>query len=127
MAQTVLAIAFAYDICSGADPCKVNFDHKSIRQHLAKCLEKCILSRFPIVGERRSTGVKRTQTVDLHCSCHMPEERGDGMAECDLSGTTDTAWTFLVKCLVSHGNVKYVPVCECMTPASCFASYVCRI
>lgn len=31
----VLAIAFAYDICSGLDPCEVKYDHKSIRQHLA--------------------------------------------------------------------------------------------
>ena len=53
----VLAIAFAYDICSGSDPCKVKFNHKAIRRHLANCLEKCCLSRFPIVGERRSTGI----------------------------------------------------------------------
>ena len=79
----VLAIAFAYDICSGSDPCKVKFNHKAIRQHFANCLEKCSLSRFPIVGERRSVGVKSTQTVDLHCSCRLPEERGDKMAECD--------------------------------------------
>ena len=83
----VLAIAFAYDICSGSDPCKVKFNHKAIRQHLANCLEKCSLSRFPIVGERRSTGVKSTQTVDLHCSCRLPEERGDKMAECDVCKT----------------------------------------
>ena len=34
----VLAIAFAYDICSRSDPCKVKFNHKAIRQHLANCL-----------------------------------------------------------------------------------------
>ena len=83
----VLAIAFAYDVCSGADPCTVKFDHKSIRQHLAECLEKCSLSRFPVVAERRSSGVRNTQTVDLHCSCRLPEERGDKMAECDVCKT----------------------------------------
>ena len=31
----ILAIAFAYDICSGNDPCQVKYDHESIRQHLA--------------------------------------------------------------------------------------------
>ena len=31
----VLAIAFAYDICSGNDPCRVMYDHRSVRQHLA--------------------------------------------------------------------------------------------
>ena len=69
----VLAIAFAYDVCSGADPCTVKFDRKSIRQHLADYLEKCCLSRFPVVGERRSAGVKKTRTVDLHCFCRLPE------------------------------------------------------
>ena len=43
----LLAIAFAYDICSGNDPCKIKYDHRSIRQHLADCLEKCRLSHFP--------------------------------------------------------------------------------
>ena len=83
----VLAIAFAYDICSGSDPCKVKFNHKAIRLHLANCLEKCSLSRFPTIAERRSTGVRSTQTVDLHCSCRLPEERGDKMAECDICKT----------------------------------------
>ena len=56
----VLAIAFAYDVCSGSNPCKVNFNHKSFRQHLATCLD---LSHFPVVCEQRNTGVKHTQTV----------------------------------------------------------------
>ena len=47
----VLAIAFAYDICSGNDPCKARYDHSSIRQHLLKCLEDCQLSRFPVVSQ----------------------------------------------------------------------------
>ena len=34
-----LAIAFVYDICSCNDPCRVKFDNRSIRQHLASCLE----------------------------------------------------------------------------------------
>ena len=66
---SVLAIAFAYDVCSWSDPCKVKFDHNSIRQHLATCLERCSLSHFPVVGERRNEGVKLTRTVNIHCSC----------------------------------------------------------
>ena len=83
----VLAIAFAYDICSGNDPCKFKYDHRSIRQRLADCLEKCHLSRFPVVGERRTIGVRHTQSVDLHCSCRLPEEEGNKMAECDICKT----------------------------------------
>ena len=42
----ILSIAIAYEICSGGDPCSVKFD-KSIRKHLAICLEKFKLSCFP--------------------------------------------------------------------------------
>ena len=96
----VLAITFAYDVCSGTDPCTVRFDrNKSIRLHLADYLEKHCLLHFPVVGEQKSAGVKMTQTVNLHCSCRLPEVRGDKMAKCDIClkyGTTNTAWTFQV-------------------------------
>ena len=83
----ILAIAFAYDICSGNDPCKVKYNHRLIRQHLADCLGKCCLTRFPVVSERRTVGIKHSQSVDLHCSCRLPEEEGDKMAECDKCKT----------------------------------------
>ena len=38
----VLAIAYAFDICSSLNPCVVRFDHSKIRQHLATCLENCV-------------------------------------------------------------------------------------
>ena len=79
----VLAIAFAFDICCGKDPCSVRFDHKSIRHHLIKCLEDCKFTRFPILGKRSSSGIKRVQKTELHCSCRLPEKVGDKMAECE--------------------------------------------
>ena len=79
----VLAIAFAFDICCGKDPCSVRFDHKSIRHHLTKCLEDCKFTRFPVLGERSFCGIKRVQKTELHCSCRLPEKAGDKMAECE--------------------------------------------
>ena len=78
----VLAIAYAFEICSGLDPCSVRYNHKKIRQHLVMCLEKCQFARFPLVSERRSRSGK-AKTVELHCSCRMPEREGDKMAECE--------------------------------------------
>ena len=46
----VLALAFAYDICSGNDPCKIKYNHRSMRQHLAECLEK----NFASLASQRS-------------------------------------------------------------------------
>ena len=71
-----LAIAYAFDICSGLNPCSVRFDPKKIRQHLMACLENCQFSRFPLLGERKSAPIKSTKTVELHCTCRMPEEKG---------------------------------------------------
>ena len=55
----VLAIAFAYDICAGDDPCKAKYDYKLIRPHLAKCLESCTISRFPLLGEAEVLSTSR--------------------------------------------------------------------
>ena len=79
----VIAIAYAFDICSRLNPCAVQFDNKKIRQHLVTCLETCQLSRFPLLCGHKCASVKSTKTVALHCTCCMPEETGDEMAECD--------------------------------------------
>ena len=47
----VLAIAYAFDICSGLNPYSVRFDQSKIRPHLTTCLENCQVSRFPALGE----------------------------------------------------------------------------
>ena len=78
----VLAIAYAFDVCSGMNPCSVRFDHSKIRPHLITCLENCQVSRFPVLGQRESVQ-RKPKTVELHCSCRMPEEEGDEMAKCD--------------------------------------------
>ena len=74
----VLAIAYAFDICSGMDPCTVRFDHSKIRPHLATCLENCRMSRFSILGDQECVQ-RDAKRVELHCSCRMPERE----AECD--------------------------------------------
>ena len=65
----VLAIAFAYDICCGNDPCKIKYNHRSIRQHLAECLEKCRISRFPVVGELWASGTPSQWTFTAPAVC----------------------------------------------------------
>jgi hypothetical protein len=82
----VLAIAYAFDICSGVDPCKARYDSSRTRQHLATCLSDCNFSRFPVVGsERKCRSVKLSKTVELYCTCRMPERVGEeNMAECDV-------------------------------------------
>ena len=80
----VLAIAMAHDICAGHDPGRVVYDPDRIRSHLMACLESSRIWRFPVTGEERTRSIiTSSQTVDLHCSCRMPEEDNVEMAECD--------------------------------------------
>ena len=79
----VLAIAYVFDICSRLNPCTARFHHKNIRKQLVMCLENCRFSRFPLLGKRKCSPSKSLQPVPIHCSCHMPEESGDEMAECE--------------------------------------------
>ena len=79
----VLAIAYAFDIsCSGRDFCCVRFYHIEIGPHLATCLEDCQVSRFPVHGDRVSVQ-RKPKTVELHCSCCMPERDAEKFVECD--------------------------------------------
>ena len=68
----VLAITYAFDVCSGMNPCSVRFDHSKIRPHLTT----------PVLGQRESVQ-RKPKTVELHCSCRMLEEEGDEMAKCN--------------------------------------------
>ena len=78
----VLAIAYAFDICSGVDPCSVRFDRSTIRPHLMTCLENCQVSCIPVLGEQENVP-RKPKTVELHRSRRTPEQTGDVMAECD--------------------------------------------
>ena len=106
----VLAIAYAFDICSGFDPCQLRFDHKTIWQHLSACLERCQFSRFPVCGEQKSAAVKSSKTVDLHCSCCTQVMKWPSVISA-MFGITATAWIFPVRCLVMlkfRGNARLV-------------------
>ena len=66
-------------VVTGSLPLKVSDDlpvpASKIRQHLAKCLSDCRLSRFPVIdGERKC----------VFCTCRMPERDGDKMVQCDM-------------------------------------------
>ena len=67
----VLAIAYAFDLCSGLNPCSVRFNHSEIRSHLATCLQNCQVSRFEREGKFPS------KTQDCRASLLLPHARRD--------------------------------------------------
>ena len=65
-----------------------------------------------MLGERKSA-VRKPKIVELHCSCRMPEEKGDEMAQCDVCHVWyhRHCMAFPVRCLVSlrsTGSVRDV-------------------
>ena len=69
----VQAIAYAFDICSGLNPCSVRFDPKKIRQHLMACLA---VFTFSTVGRAKECPNKVYQ--DCRASLYMSHARGKG-------------------------------------------------
>ena len=62
-----------YDLCSGLDPCLVEYDQGCIRMQLVRCIENCQFTRFPIKRQcLRTCRVSNVKTVRLCWECHMP-------------------------------------------------------
>ena len=81
-------IAYVFDLCCGHNPCSVVYDPANIRDHLAMCLKDCRVRQFPVLCDREyAPSGKIVTSVELHCSCRMPEFDGDRMVCCDLCGT----------------------------------------
>ena len=89
----VLSIAFAYDICSGKDPCKIKYDHRSIRQHLADCLEKCcLLTSLRLVSAGLLVSGTRSQwTFTVPAACQKKKAIKWPSVTCTRHGATSTA------------------------------------
>ena len=72
----IYSIAFAYHAAIGHDLGKIAFDQGRMRQHLLHCLEKQVLSPFPLsplppAQVKRSP--KKQLIINLYCICEMPD------------------------------------------------------
>lgn len=80
----VHAIAYTIEIGNGADPVVCSWDNGSMRQHLLRCFEAGVLTRFPKVGERKirfGTRVRDTAPVKI-CMCTTVNDESRVMIEC---------------------------------------------
>lgn len=72
----IFAIANAFSIVSGMDPCNLVYDQSVMRTHLASCLLNAELTPFPVVCYRTvRKQILREQSYDLWCKCrktYMP-------------------------------------------------------
>lgn len=76
----LFAIAYATDLCLGQEPASVRYNQQVMRSHLLECLLKKKFTPFP---SKKGTQLKPTKDfIDIYCSCRLPEQEGDRMAQC---------------------------------------------
>lgn len=82
----VFAIAYAVEICHGANPEKAIFQQEHMRQHLFVCLENQKFTPFP-KGEDFQDSLprpKRNQVkIKIYCTCRLPDIYDEKMIDCD--------------------------------------------
>ena len=94
----VLAIAYAFDICSGMDPCSVRFDHSNIWPLVLR-IARCLVSLY-WVTERVSRESQRRWSSTVHVVCQREMVISLLSVTPAMSGTIATVWTFPVRCLM---------------------------
>lgn len=88
----VLSVANAFNLLSARSPCSVRYaDSNMLRRHLCECLERCLFSFFPTLGDQSSTNLdttfKFTVRVGVYCVCRKPDHPDvEYMAECEGCG-----------------------------------------
>ena len=77
------AIAFTLALCCGHPPGKFHFHQKSMRRHLIRCFERGHFTMFPVHLRRRNENrVKTIKTIDVYCTCRVPELSDAEMIQC---------------------------------------------
>jgi hypothetical protein len=83
----LFAIANAMALCNGQTPEYLSYDLKIMRQHLAGCLEDKIFRHFPARKRTITQETKKTEKINVYCSCRLPEgAHGGRMIACDGCG-----------------------------------------
>ena len=83
----LFAIAMAYDICSGRDPCNLLYEESLMRNHLKTCFELRKLSQFPGALRSYRRKVFSESVVKVFCTCRYSDDditdHLGGMVCCD--------------------------------------------
>ena len=78
----LFAIAYITHIAHELDPSLCVFNQGQMRKHLIQCFEKEELKPFPILKERRSSGVTKVTNCKVYCYCRCPYN-GEKMVKCN--------------------------------------------
>ena len=80
----LFAIAHAVEICQGRQAERANFNQKTMRNHLFKCISKQKMLSFPQIKETVIRKPKRSKVtfIELLCFCNMPECYDQKMVQC---------------------------------------------
>lgn len=80
----VLAVAIAFDLCSGMDPLTVRYNPRGIRPHLMECRRTFSFTRFHVKTANTKSDVIQRCAYLLHVQdAGNKELETDPMVECD--------------------------------------------
>ena len=79
----LFTLAFCTDFSTGKHPQGLQFDQKTMRQHLLRCLTQGHMKPFPCKGIIRAAVVK-TYQIPIYCTCRTQE--AGSMVECERCG-----------------------------------------
>ena len=69
----LFALAYAYTLCSGGDPCRLYYIQKDFRKHFKACIDCKQLKPFPsnVLIDNPRPPIKSTFRV--YCTCRLPD------------------------------------------------------
>ena len=67
------AIAMAYHLCDGKDPCHISYTESQMRSHLEKCFVTKTISAFPNESRSLRQKIIEETEVSIYCVCRYPE------------------------------------------------------
>lgn len=75
------SLAFAYSLCSGRDPARLEYNQAHFREHLLQCLRKREISDFPHSAVMKNPKKPLLRKFAVYCLCRLPNT-GDSMVQC---------------------------------------------
>lgn len=81
----LFSLAYAYSLCEGKDPTKIQYSVSDMRSHLLTCLEQLKFVPFPSKPVTHNPSKPTMTSFKIYCLCRLPE-RGDEMVCCTCDG-----------------------------------------
>ena len=78
----LFALAYATSLVTGHNPARHVYAQNKMRKHLYNCLKSGEMEMFPLLKDCEQPTIACADSIDVYCTCRMPEIDGIDMVEC---------------------------------------------